>query len=65
MVNLLFDEDGKLLTTAGAIRALYDPVCGTGHTRIRAAVGVGSRPITPETPPPDPPYPLTGGTSRD
>ncbi len=30
MVNLLFQEDGDVLTKKGVIRKLYDPACGTG-----------------------------------
>lgn len=30
MVNLIFDEDDKVLTEEGAIRTVYDPACGTG-----------------------------------
>ena len=30
MVNLLFIEDEKALSDAGAVRTLYDPACGTG-----------------------------------
>ena len=30
MVNLLFTPDSQVLRTAGAVRTLYDPACGTG-----------------------------------
>ncbi|EMA08576.1 N-6 DNA methylase [Haloferax denitrificans] len=30
MVNLLFDEDDKVLTEEGVVRTVYDPACGTG-----------------------------------
>lgn len=30
MVNMLFNEDSALLTTAGVVKTLYDPACGTG-----------------------------------
>jgi len=30
MVNLLFIEDEKVLATAGTVRTLFDPACGTG-----------------------------------
>ena len=30
MVNLLFIEDGKVLTKEGTVRTLFDPACGTG-----------------------------------
>ena len=30
MVDLLFAEDAEVLTTAGTIRTLFDPACGTG-----------------------------------
>jgi type I restriction enzyme M protein len=30
MVNLLFIEDGDVLTTPGIVKTLYDPACGTG-----------------------------------
>ena len=30
MVNLLFIEDGEILTREGIVKTLYDPACGTG-----------------------------------
>lgn len=30
MVNMLFNEDSEILTTAGVVKTLYDPACGTG-----------------------------------
>ena len=30
MVNLLFAEDGDVLTKPGVVRTMYDPACGTG-----------------------------------
>ncbi len=30
MVNMLFNEDSDILTTAGVVKTLYDPACGTG-----------------------------------
>ena len=30
MVNLLFIEDGELLTAPGIVKTLFDPACGTG-----------------------------------
>ena len=30
MVNLLFLDDRKILTTKGIVKTLYDPACGTG-----------------------------------
>lgn len=30
MVNMLFNEDSEILTTAGIVKTLYDPACGTG-----------------------------------
>lgn len=30
MVNMLFNEDSKILTTPGVVKTLYDPACGTG-----------------------------------
>jgi type I restriction enzyme M protein len=30
MVNLLFNQDGEVLTKKGIVKTLYDPACGTG-----------------------------------
>ncbi|PZO09983.1 MAG: N-6 DNA methylase [Leptolyngbya foveolarum] len=30
MVNLLFQDDGEILTQPGIVRTIYDPACGTG-----------------------------------
>ena len=36
MVNILFLDDDKLLTTPGTVRKLLDPACGSGGMLTKA-----------------------------